>query len=199
MVLPTDTVYGIAADAFQAEAVVKLQEAKKRGRDMPPPVLISNTSMLRALCATVPEALETLAERFWPGALTIIVDAQPSLQWDLGESAGTVALRLPACALTQEIIAEVGPLAVSSANVHGEPPARTAAEAVAMLGHSVEVYLELGATETSGVSSTIVDARALTAQQPQLTVLRTGTVTLSQLQEALPEVEVIHVNERATA
>ena len=123
VVFPTDTVYGIAADAFKPDAVQRLLDAKGRGRDMPPPVLISAVETLDALATSVSETGRKLCEAFWPGALTVICHAQTSLMWDLGETKGTVALRVPDHENTRELLSRTGPLAVSSANVSGQPAA----------------------------------------------------------------------------
>ena len=187
VVLPTDTVYGVAADAFSPEAVQRLLDAKGRGRQSPPPVLIPNTATLAALAAEVTEPLTTLAEAFWPGPLTIITQANPSLSWDLGETGGTVALRIPNQPLALELLQETGPLAVSSANLTGQPAARTAAAAREMLGDSVEVYLEAGDAAGGGVASTIVDATRLTAEGGELRILREGGVSREALAEVLPQ------------
>lgn len=187
IVVPTDTVYGVAADAFDPRAVEKLLAAKGRGREAPPPVLVASMAAVAALAESVPEAVEKLAEEYWPGPLTIILPAQPSLNWDLGDTGGTVALRIPDHDLTLEILRETGPLAVSSANLHGEPPARTADEAERMLGESVQVILDGGSVST-GVASTIVDATKL--DESRLRILRPGGVSLEQLAGALPEYEI---------
>ena len=187
VVLPTDTVYGVAADAFTPEAVQRLLDAKGRGRQSPPPVLIPNTSTLSALAAEVTAPLTALAEAFWPGPLTIITQANPSLSWDLGETGGTVALRIPDQPLALELLQETGPLAVSSANLTGQPAARTAAAAHEMLGDSVEVYLEVGETPGDGVASTIIDATGLTEEGGQLRILREGGVSREALAEVLPQ------------
>ncbi|WP_024355455.1 L-threonylcarbamoyladenylate synthase [Leucobacter chironomi] len=187
VVLPTDTVYGVAADAFSPEAVQRLLDAKGRGRQSPPPVLIPNTATLAALAAEVTEPLTALAEAFWPGPLTIITQANPSLSWDLGETGGTVALRIPNQPLALELLQETGPLAVSSANLTGQPAARTAAAAREMLGDSVEVYLEAGDAAGGGVASTIVDATRLTAEGGELRILREGGVSREALAEVLPQ------------
>ncbi|PRI10116.1 L-threonylcarbamoyladenylate synthase [Leucobacter massiliensis] len=186
VVMPTDTVYGVAADAFTPEAVQRLLDAKGRGRQSPPPVLIPNTATLTALAAEVTAPLTALAEAFWPGALTIITRANPLLSWDLGETGGTVALRIPNHPLALELLEETGPLAVSSANLSGEPAARTAAEAQAMLGDSVAVYLEAGAA--GGTASTIIDATGLGAEGGELRLLRAGGVSREQIAEVLPNV-----------
>lgn len=190
IVVPTDTVYGVAADAFTPAAVQRLLDAKGRGRQSPPPVLIANTATLAALAAEVTEPVTKLAEAFWPGPLTIVMEANPSLSWDLGDTGGTVALRIPDHPLTLELLRETGPLAVSSANRSGEPPARTAADAQDMLGQSVSVYLDAGATAGDGAASTIIDVRSLTPDGGTIRVLRAGAVTHEALVELLPQVTI---------
>jgi L-threonylcarbamoyladenylate synthase len=182
VVLPTDTVYGVGADAFSAAAVAGLLAAKGRGRDLPVPVLVDSAQLLAGLAATVPAAADRLAEAFWPGPLTIVVRQSPHLAWDLGETRGTVAVRMPAHPLALELLASTGPLAVSSANRTGEPPAQTATDARAQLGDSVAVYLDAGPTP-GAVPSTIVD---LTDERPRL--LRLGTIGLTELRAVLPDV-----------
>ncbi len=180
-VLPTDTVYGIAADAFSARAVAALLAAKGRGRQQPPPVLVAGVSTLRALVAEVPEPVERLVEEFWPGGLTIVLPAQPSLSWDLGETHGTVAVRMPAHRIALELLEETGPLAVSSANRTGLPAAVSIDQARDMLGDSVAVYLDAGPSE-SGIASTIVDATLLVGgAEPRVRVLREGAVSRERL------------------
>jgi tRNA threonylcarbamoyl adenosine modification protein (Sua5/YciO/YrdC/YwlC family) len=159
-VIPTDTVYGIAANAFSPEAVQALLDAKGRGRQSPPPVLIANLNMARALVETLPDAAIKLAETFWPGALTLILKAQPSLSWDLGETKGTVALRVPDHKIALALIEETGPLAVSSANLTGEPAATTCAQAHAYLESSAQVFLD-GGPSPKGEASTILDLTQL--------------------------------------
>lgn len=188
--IPTDTVYGVAADAFSPAAVQRLLDAKGRGRQSPPPVLIPNVGTLAALAADASPALRDLAEAFWPGPLTIITQANPALSWDLGETGGTVALRIPGNELARELLQETGPLAVSSANRTGIPAAGTAAEAQEMLGDSVAVYLDGG--ESRGAASTIIDATALDADGTgTVRVLRAGAVTVEALQGVLPEASVV--------
>lgn len=179
IVLPTDTVYGIGADAFSAQAVAVLLAAKGRGRNFPPPVLISDARVLDGLAFEVPDAARTLAEAFWPGGLTIIVQAQPSLTWDLGETRGTVALRVPDDEVARELLRQTGPLAVSSANRHGLPAAATCADAQEMLGESVSVYLDDGPRNTNE-PSTIVDC---TVEPPR--VVRRGAISLERLHEVV--------------
>ncbi|MEN9342733.1 MAG: hypothetical protein RIR24_320 [Actinomycetota bacterium] len=161
VVLPTDTVYGIAANAFSHKAVKALLDAKGRSEQSPPPVLISSMSQLDALTESVPEIARKLANTFWPGALTLILRAQPSLQWDLGETKGTVALRMPDHKIALALLEETGPLAVSSANLSGEPAATTCQQGEAYLGASVAVYLD-GGPSPKGEASTILDLTSIT-------------------------------------
>ena len=186
VVLPTDTVYGIAADAFSPTAVHRLLVAKGRGREMPPPVLVASEEMMRALVATVPDAVQKLIDEFWPGGLTILLPAQPSLTWDLGETKGTVGVRMPDRRLVLELIEETGPLAVSSANLTGKAAAITVDDAKDMLDDSVAVYLD-GGMSADGIPSTIVDATSVAAGEEgaQMRVLRYGAVTREQLEEVL--------------
>jgi len=156
VVLPTDTVYGIGCDAFSATGVRALLAAKGRGPQSPPPVLIANLNTLQALAESVPDVAMRLAETFWPGALTMILRAQASLNWDLGETRGTVALRMPDHKIALALLEEVGPMAVSSANLTGEPAAITCQQAEAYLGNKVQVYLD-GGTSPKGEASTILD------------------------------------------
>ena len=179
IVLPTDTVYGIGADAFNSEAVKALLAAKGRDRSVPPPVLIANQNVIHALGVDIPEVVEDLVEAFWPGALTIIVKAQPSLAWDLGDTKGTVALRMPAHEHALEILSRTGPLAVSSANKHAKSPAKNILEAATQLGDAVEVYLDSGES-TDTTASTIIDA---TVSPPK--ILRLGALTQETIESKL--------------
>lgn len=178
IVLPTDTVYGIGCDAFDPAAVRELLAAKGRGRDMPPPVLISAATTADALAVGLPHYARALMERFWPGPLTIVARQQESLQWDLGETMGTVAIRIPDDEIAREILERTGPLAVSSANVSGRPAASRVQQASDMLGDSVAVYVDGG--ERGGDASTIVD---VTSDEPR--VLRLGALTIEDLNVAL--------------
>ncbi|WP_457206553.1 L-threonylcarbamoyladenylate synthase [Nocardioides sp. P5_C9_2] len=189
VVLPTDTVYGVAADAFDADAVQALLDAKGRGREMPPPVLISTVTTLDALAVGVPDYARALVERFWPGPLTIVCRQQSSLQWDLGETRGTVAVRMPDHEVALAILERTGPLAVSSANTTGHPAARNADEAAEMLGHDVEVIVDGGPVD-GGEASTIVDCTG-----PQGRVLRRGALSLDELNEVLEPLGVTVTDE----
>ena len=186
VVLPTDTVYGIGADAFSPQAVATLLAAKGRGRSMPPPVLIPRMQTMDGLAVDVSDDARALAEAFWPGGLTLIFHSQPSLTWDLGDTMGTVALRMPDDRIALDLLALTGPMAVSSANRTGQPAAQDAAQAREQLAESVEVYLEAGprpADGASGVPSTIVDATS-----DVLRVVRLGAISLEKLQEVVPGV-----------
>ncbi len=178
-VIPTDTVYGIAADAFDPAAVRALLAAKGRGREMPPPVLVSAATTLDALAVRVPGYARALVEEFWPGPLTRVCHQQTSLQWDLGETRGTVAVRMPDHALAREVLERTGPLAVSSANRTGMPAATDADQAEDMLGEVVDVIVDDGESP-GGEASTIVD---VTGGQGR--VLRLGALSLEQLNEVL--------------
>ena len=182
-VIPTDTVYGIAADAFSPPAIERLLAAKGRGRDMPVPVLVGSWRGLDGLADHVTPTMRSLVEAFWPGPLTLIVRAAGSLAWDLGETRGTVAVRMPLHPVALAVLAETGPLGVSSANRTGMPAATDAAQAYEQLGSSVAVYLEAGSSGEA-VPSTIVD---LTGATPQ--VRRAGALTLEELQAVIPEIE----------
>jgi L-threonylcarbamoyladenylate synthase len=155
VVLPTDTVYGIGADAFDHAAVRALLDAKGRGREMPPPVLISAATTLAALATNVPAYVDALTEAFWPGPLTLVCEQQPSLTWDLGETRGTVAVRMPDHEIALALLERTGPLAVSSANLSGEPEARTAAELLTSMGDSIALVLDAGPVGAQA-SSTVV-------------------------------------------
>jgi L-threonylcarbamoyladenylate synthase len=191
IVLPTDTVYGVGAEAFDADAIQRLLDAKGRTRQSPPPVLIAGRAMMSALASEVTEPVGQLADAFWPGPLTLVVMAQASLSWDLGETGGTVALRIPNHPLTLEILRETGPMAVSSANAHGQPPATSVAQAQHMLGESVAVYLDDGDAAGGGVASTILDVTALSDAQGTVRVLRKGAVGVDQVTQVLPQATII--------
>lgn len=179
IVLPTDTVYGVGADAFSPQAVTRLLAAKGRGRDMPVPVLIGAWRTARALTDFLSEPAEKLISAFWPGALTVVVKQGSGLAWDLGDSAGTVALRMPLHDVAIQLLQETGPLAVSSANRSGSPAPTSVEAAREQLGETVEIYLDAGPS-AGAVASTIVD---VTGPQPR--ILREGVISRAQLEEAV--------------
>ncbi|KAB8164536.1 threonylcarbamoyl-AMP synthase [Streptomyces sp. 3MP-14] len=186
VVLPTDTVYGIGADAFSADAVADLLAAKGRGRGVPSPVLVGSPTTLHGLVTDFSELAWELVDAFWPGALTLVARHQPSLAWDLGETRGTVAVRMPLHPVAIELLKDVGPMAVSSANLTGQPAPQTCDAAREMLGDSVAVYLDGGPTPDS-VPSSIVD---VTGEVPVL--LRAGAVSEEELRKVVPDLETAH-------
>ncbi len=192
VVLPTDTVYGVGCDAFNRQAVAAALRAKGRDRNTPVPVLIGSRRTLDGLVLTPPPAAEALADAFWPGGLTIVVRYTPTLSWDLGETGGTVAVRMPLHPVALEVLRETGPMAVSSANRHGQPPAVTVEQAREQLGYAVAVYLD-GGPCGAPVASTIVD---LTGERPRL--LRVGALPVDRLREVVPDL-VTDDEEPATA
>lgn len=179
VVIPTDTVYGVGADAFDPAAVRGLLAAKGRGREMPPPVLVSATTTLDALATRVPAWARALVEEFWPGPLTLVCHQQTSLQWDLGDTRGTVAVRMPDHDVALEVLERTGPLAVSSANKTGMPAATDADQAEEMLGDAVAVVVDAGESP-GGEASTIIDCTATPGR-----VLRRGALSLDRLNEVL--------------
>jgi L-threonylcarbamoyladenylate synthase len=193
VVIPTDTVYGIAADAFSPEAVQHLLDAKGRGRNSPLPVLIPGIPALDALAVNIPAPVRELVAAFWPGALTIVLESQPSLVWDLGDTQGTVALRMPRNKIALELLSETGPLAVSSANTTGLAAAIDAAGAEEMLGASVSVYLDGGVAgldyeaigdRAGDTSSTIVDATAFAATGT-ISIVRNGVISRADIEAVI--------------
>ncbi|HEU5144059.1 MAG TPA: L-threonylcarbamoyladenylate synthase [Dermatophilaceae bacterium] len=179
VVLPTDTVYGIGCDAFDGDAVAELLAAKGRGRNMPPPVLIPTARTAQGLAMQIPDYAHTLMERFWPGPLTLVLKAHTSLSWDLGDTNGTVALRVPDNDIALALLGEIGPMAVTSANTTGHPAALTVADAKAMLGETVSVYLD-GGPAAGGEASTIIDC---TGAAP--VTLRLGALSQDEIDAVL--------------
>jgi L-threonylcarbamoyladenylate synthase len=179
VVLPTDTVYGVGADAFDSAAVAALLSAKGRGRDMPVGVLVGSWNTIDGLALTVPQGTRDLIRAFWPGALSLVVRQAPSLHWDLGDARGTVMLRMPLHPVAIDVLREVGPMAVSSANVSGQPAAVDADDARRQLGDLVEVYLDAGPSAQQA-ASTILD---LTGSAPR--ILRPGPVSAEAIAAVL--------------
>jgi L-threonylcarbamoyladenylate synthase len=184
IVMPTDTLYGLGCDAFKKHAVASLLRAKGRGRDMPVAVLIGSRKTLDGLAYRMPKAARDLADAFWPGALSIIIRHAKTLDWDIGDTGGTVAVRMPLQPVALEVLREIGPMAVSSANKTGQPPAVTAAQAQDQLGYSARTYLD-GGPCPAAAPSTIVD---VTGDVPR--ILRAGALSADDLRAVLPDVEV---------
>ena len=189
VVLPTDTEYGVGADAFSPEAVRSLLAAKGRGREMPPPVLVSAATTLDALAVGVPSYARALVQELWPGPLTLVCRQQSSLQWDLGDTRGTVAVRMPDHEVALELLSRTGPLAVSSANRSGLPAATDADAAEEMLGEKIAVLLDGGPTP-GDLPSTIVDVTGDVGR-----VLRLGAVPLDRLNEIVSPIGAEIVDE----
>lgn len=179
VVMPTDTVYGLGVDAFDSAAVAALLAAKGRGRDMPVGVLVGSWHTIEGLAAAVPDSARDLIRAFWPGALSLVVRQAPSLRWDLGDARGTVMLRMPLHPVAIELLRQTGPMAVSSANISGQPAAVTADDARRQLGDLVDVYLDAGASPRQAASS-IVD---LTGEVPRL--LREGPISAAAVAAVL--------------
>lgn len=179
VVLPTDTVYGLGCDAFNNDAVASLLVTKRRGPDMPVPVLVGSWDTIQGLVREYSPQAKALVEAFWPGGLSIVVPEAPSLPWNLGDTRGTVMLRMPLHPVAIELLRQTGPMAVSSANLSGQAPPTTAVNAKQQLGSAVPVYLD-GGTSPVGEPSSIVD---LAGPTPRL--LREGAVTVERLAQAL--------------
>jgi tRNA threonylcarbamoyl adenosine modification protein (Sua5/YciO/YrdC/YwlC family) len=184
VVLPTDTVYGVGANAFDSAAINELLVAKGRVRDMPVPVLVGSWTTIEGLVSVVSQRTWDLIEAFWPGGLTLVVEHAPSLAWDLGDTRGTVAVRMPLHPVAIELLEQTGPMGVSSANKSGQPAAMDAEQAQEQLGDAVAVYLDGGAVRT-GVASTIVD---VTAEVPK--ILRAGAITADELRRVVSDIAV---------
>lgn len=185
--LPRDTVYGIRADAFNPAAVDGLLQAKGRGRAMPSPVLVASPDALHELVTDFPKAGWALVEAFWPGGLTLVARHRTSLTWDLGETHGTVAVRMPSDPVALDLLARSGPMAVSSANLTGHTPPQDCDAAQYMLGDSVTGYLDGG--PTTAAASSIVD---LTGPAPILK--RAGAISAERLRTVDPDLQ--HGEER---
>ena len=175
LVVPTDTVYGIGCDASNPDAVNAVLAAKGRGRQMPPPVLVASVDAIDSLCVDVPDYARTLARAFWPGGLTLILRARPDLGWDLGETGGTIGVRMPNQDALLTLLRDFGPMAVTSANLTGHPPATSVQQAIGYFGTSVAAYLDGGPTRGTTASS-IVDCA-----HGDPCVIRLGTISLADL------------------
>ncbi|MGH9151325.1 MAG: L-threonylcarbamoyladenylate synthase [Acidimicrobiales bacterium] len=167
--VPTDTVYGLAADPFSTGGADRLFLLKRRPREMELPVLVADEEQALSLATAVPDAARRLMAGFWPGALTLVLPRSPDLVADLGADDATVGLRCPAHPVPLALCRAYGPIATTSANRHGEPTATTAAEVAAVFGDAVAVVLDGG--PCTGAPSTVVDC---TGAEPKL--LRDGRI-----------------------
>jgi tRNA threonylcarbamoyl adenosine modification protein (Sua5/YciO/YrdC/YwlC family) len=184
VVLPTDTVYGLGADAFSPEAVARLLAARQQERRIPPSVLVGSVRAATALAESLGAFGQDLIDEFWPGPLTLVLRASSTLKWDLGDANGTVAIRMPLHPVALDLLRRTGPMAVSSASKTGAPTGPTIADARAQLGDAVDVYLDSGPC-VENAPSTIVD---LTSSMPR--VLRAGAITVDQLRKVTPVIEL---------
>lgn len=189
LILPTDTVYGVGTLAADSRAVARLQAAKGRGRHMPPPVLVASVDDLTEILAPLPAAARTLMEVFWPGALTLVLSAAADLGWDLGDTRGTLAVRMPDHPLALALLRATGPMAVTSANLTGAPPATSAAAARAAFpgrtGPGGDILALDGGPTNGPVPSTIVSLAGEHARAPL--VLREGLIPRSELEAVLAQ------------
>lgn len=184
VVLPTDTVYGLGADAFTPAAVSALRAAKGQGRNAPPTVLVGSVSAAAALTESLGAFGQDLIDEFWPGPLTLVFRSSPTLTWDLGDTLGTVAVRMPLHPIALDLLRRTGPMAVSSANRHSLPAAAMADEAQRQLGDAIEVYLD-GGPCADNVPSTILD---LTGTVPRM--LRAGALSVDDLRKVVPVIDL---------
>ncbi|MDO4887485.1 MAG: L-threonylcarbamoyladenylate synthase [Actinomycetaceae bacterium] len=182
VVLPTDTVYGVGCDPFNADAVERLLSAKGRGREKPSPVLVASPEQAEELAADIPDLARVLIERFWPGPLTVVLASKP-LGWDLGETGGTVALRMPDERVALELLRAAGPMAVTSANLTSRPAASTAAQAARQLGEKVAVYIDAGECG-GGTPSTVVGIEPVGGERSgtRVRIYREGAVAAGDLE-----------------
>ena len=181
IVLPTDTVYGIGASPNERNNIKAILQAKGRGGEKPPPILVANIEQAKTF-AIVENKFLALLEKFWPGALTVILPMRPETNWDLGDKNSTVAVRIPDDELAIKILEQTGPLAVTSANLTTMPPALEIEKAIEYFGDKVAAYIDGGKAKL-GVSSTIVDLCG-----DEYKILRQGDVSKEMLQEYLGEV-----------
>jgi tRNA threonylcarbamoyl adenosine modification protein (Sua5/YciO/YrdC/YwlC family) len=184
VVMPTDTVYGIGADAFTPSAVSALLAAKGRGRNAPPPVLVGSVRAAAALTESLGAFGQDLIDEFWPGPLTLVFRSSPTLMWDLGDTLGTVAVRMPLHPIALDLLRRTGPMAVSGANRQSLPAATTADEAQTQLGDAISVYLD-GGPCADNVPSTILD---LTGTVPKM--LRAGALSVDDLRKVVPVIDL---------
>jgi tRNA threonylcarbamoyl adenosine modification protein (Sua5/YciO/YrdC/YwlC family) len=184
VVLPVESSYAVACDAFSARAVAALLDLKGDRARRPPAVAVPTVRTLDGLAADVPAATRALAEAFWPGLLTLVCAAQPTLRWDLGDNRGTVSLRMPVHAVALELLSRTGPLAFTTAAPTGTAAPRECEDARELLGDAVDVYLDAGPSPWTA-ASTVVDARR---EVPR--VVRLGGVGVEELRSVVPDVEV---------
>jgi L-threonylcarbamoyladenylate synthase len=178
--VPTDTVYGVAASLTHGDAVASLFLLKDRPSGLPLPVLVHALSPIQEIDVEWSERAQRLSEEFWPGPLTIVVPASRELALSVGGSGDTVGVRVPNDELLLSLLRESGPLAVTSANAHGEPPCHTAQEVLRVLaGDHLAGVLDGG--ERRGEVSTVVDV-----SETSWRILREGAISVERIAAALP-------------
>jgi len=175
---PTDTVYGLGTPAFDGQAVERIYAIKGRSTEKAIPVLISGMDDLARVAGSVPEMATRLAAHWWPGPLTLVVPKHPSIPLSVS-TAGTLGVRVPSHAALRELLAACGPLAVTSANISGQPSPVTAGEVLDQLGGRIALILDGGVTP-GGIPSSVVDC---TGSEPRM--LREGPITLAQIENSL--------------
>jgi len=176
--MPTDTVYGVGALAFDAQAVERIYEAKNRPNEKAIPILLGDVDDLFSVAASVPEMGLVLAGRFWPGPLTLLLPKHPSLPEGIS-NLPTVGVRLPDHAVARALLQAAGPMAVTSANLSGLPSTTFAGEVLAQLGGRIPLILDGGRT-LGGIPSTVVDC---TGADPK--ILRQGPISRDEILKAL--------------
>jgi L-threonylcarbamoyladenylate synthase len=177
VVLPTDTVYGVAVAASVPQATARLFALKDRPDAVPLAVLVDSLDQARQLCDVSSPAVGRLVDRWWPGPLTVVLPRRADVVVELGGDGSSIGVRCPDHDLVRALAREVGPLATTSANRHGEPTPTTAADVLAVLGDGVALVIDGGPCH--GVASTVVDGR-----DASLVVLRAGPISPEQVAAA---------------
>lgn len=175
---PTDTVYGVGALAFDATAVESIYAAKGRPVEKAIPILIGDAGELRKVTTDIPPVAAKLAARFWPGPLTLVVAKHPELP-EVVSASPTVGVRVPDHPVARALLRAAGPMAVTSANISGEPSPRTVEEVSRQLSGRIPLILDGGETP-GGIPSTVVDCLGT-----EPVILREGPVTMKDIQLAL--------------
>ena len=177
---PTDTVYGVGANGFDERAIEQIYVVKDRPRDKAIPYLLANAADISLVARGIPDAARLLADKFWPGGLTLVVPAAARVPRILTTGGDSVAVRVPNQSTTRALIDAVGaPLATTSANLSGAVDPASASEVLAQLNGRIPFILDGGATP-GNVPSTVVD---VTTDPP--TVRRVGVISIEEIQQAL--------------
>ena len=183
IVYPTDTIYGLGADPFNAESVARLQGAKQRFERKPILLIANSIDTVRSVVKSLSRDALQLAEKFWPGPLTLVLPARENVPMEITQGSGTVGVRIPSnpfCLRLTELFG--GPITSTSANITGQSTPEEVDGIVRMLGDSVDMYLDAGRMEST-TPSTIVD---LSTSPPR--VLRQGVIAIAQVREFIPTI-----------